>query len=256
MTAMDSPMAMPAMTALDAATQIIAAMLYVGVGAAALAQAPRDPRTRVFFAFALMNCLAFGIPTFGWFVGETNPLALHRIPLAMMLSGLAVGALLLFHFSQVFPRKRPWIKTSGPQLPIAYALTPLAVLALTQLWPENPANATPPFILAFIVFGFPLLVLLGAVLPFAGIISLLRSYRETATPQGVPPARRVLWLILLSQVAGGVLAVVFAPVLARVAPNSFALTFVTMMIWALGLLTPLAFASGVWKDRLLEADPG
>jgi len=253
---MDSPMAMPAMTGLDAATQIIAALLYLGVGIAALAQAPRDPRTRVFFAFALMNCVAFGIPTFGWFVGETNPLALRRIPLAMMLSGLSVGALLLFHFSQVFPRRRPWIKTSGPQLPIAYALTPLAVLGLTQLWPENPANATATFILAFIVFGFPLIVLLGAVLPFAGIISLVRSYRETATPEGVPPARRVLWLILLSQVAGGVLAVVFAPVLTRVAPNSFALTFVTMMIWALGLLTPIAFATGIWKDRLLEADPG
>ena len=244
------------MTPLDVVTQIIAALLYIGVGVAALAQAPRDPRTRVFFAFAVMNCIAFGIPTFGWFVGETNPLAMRRIPLALVLSALAIGALLLFHFSQVFPRRRPWIKGSGPQLPIAYGLTPVAVLILTQLWPEQPASATAPFILTFIVFGFPLMVLLGMVLPFAGIISFLRSYRETATPEGVPPARRVLWLILLSQVAGGVLAVVFAPVLTKVAPNSFALTFVTMLVWALGLLTPIAFAAGVWKDKLLEADAG
>jgi hypothetical protein len=253
---MDSPLAMPAMTPLDVVTQIIAALLYIGVGVAALAQAPRDPRTRVFFAFAIMNCIAFGIPTFGWFVGETNPLAMRRIPLALVLSALAIGALLLFHFSQVFPRRRPWIKGSGPQLPIAYGLTPVAVLILTQLWPEQPASATAPFILTSIVFGFPLMVLLGMVLPFAGIISFLRSYRETATPEGVAPARRVLWLILLSQVAGGVLAVVFAPVLTKVAPNSFALTFVTMLVWALGLLTPIAFAAGVWKDKLLEADAG
>jgi hypothetical protein len=253
---MDAPLSLPAMTALDVITQVIAAMLYIGVAAAALAHAPRDPRTRVFFAFALMNCVAFGIPTFGWFVGEKNPLALYRIPLALVLSALAVGALLLFHFSQVFPRRRPWIKGSGLQLPIAYGLTPVAVLVLTQLWPEKPAGATVPFILTFLVFGFPLIVLLGAVLPFAGIISLLRSYRESSTPAGVPVARRVLWLILLSQIAGGVLAVVFAPLLAIVAPNSFTLTAVTMLVWALGLLTPIAFATGVWKDRLLEADPG
>lgn len=256
MSAMDTPLSMPPMTALDVITQVIAALLYIGVGVAALAQAPRDPRTRVFFAFAVMNCVAFGIPTFGWFIGERNPLAMYRIPMALVLSALAVGALLLFHFSQVFPRRRPWIKASGPQLPIAYLLTPIAVVGLTQLWPEKPVNATVPFILTFIIFGFPLMVLLGAVLPFAGIISLLRSYRETATPAGVPSARRVLWLILLSQIAGGVLAVVFAPVLARVAPNSFTLTFVTMLVWALGLLTPIAFATGIWIDKLLEADPG
>src|SRR5829696_6051599 len=253
---MDSPLAMPAMTPLDVMTQVIGALLYIGVGVAAVAQAPRDPRTRVFFAFAVMNCVAFGIPTFAWFVGETNPLAMRRIPLALVLSALAIGALLLFHFSQVFPRRRPWIKGSGPQLPIAYGLTPVAVLVLTQLWPEKPAGATVPFILTFLVFGFPLMVLLGAVLPFAGIISLLRSYRETATPAGVPAARRVLWLILLSQIAGGVLAVVFAPVLARVAPNSLSLTFVTVLVWALGLLTPMAFATAVWKDRLLDVDAG
>ena len=52
------------------------------------------------------------------------------------------------------------------------------------------------------------------------------------------------------------LAVVFAPVLTLIAPNSLALTFVTLTIWALGLLTPIAFAAGVWKYRLLEVDPG
>jgi len=247
---------MPTMTALDAAQQIIAGILYLSIGAAALGQAPRERRTRVFCAFAVMNALAFGIPTFAWFMGETNPLTMHRIPLAIWLSGLAVGALLLFHFSQIFPRRRPWIIGSGPQLPIAYALTPIVIVGLTQLWPGEPAQVTVPFVITFFVFGFPLMVLLGIVLPVAAVISLLRSYRDAMTPAGVPAARPVLAGILLSQVAGGVLAVVFAPVLALIAPNSFALTFVTMTIWALGLLTPIAFAAGVWKYRLLDVDPG
>lgn len=245
---------MPAMTRVEAAMQIVAAALYIAVAAAALAQAPRDRRTRVFFAFALMNAVAFGIPTLGWFVGETDPFAMRRVPLALMLSSLATGALLLFHFSQVFPRERPWIRDSGVQLPIAYALTPVVVFALTQLWPRNPAEATGPFILGFLVFGFPLIVLLAMVLPFAGIVSLLRSYRETATPAGMPRARPALFLILLSQVAGGVLAVVFAPALAKVAPGSAVLSLVMLAIWALGLLTPIAFAAAVWKYRVLEGD--
>jgi len=253
---MDAALAMPEMTALNAAQQIVAGVLYLAIGAAALGQEPRDRRAHVFFAFAVMNAVAFGIPTFGWFVGETNPLAMNRIPLAIMLSGLAVGALLLFHFCQIFPRRRPWINGSGPQLPIAYVLTPIVIVGLTQLWPDKTMQATLPFQIAFLMFGFPLMVLLGIVLPVAAIISLLRSYRETMTPAGVPTARSVLAGILLSQVAGGVLAVVFAPVLTLIAPNSLALTFVTLTIWALGLLTPIAFAAGVWKYRLLEVDPG
>ena len=62
--------------------------------------------------------------------------------------------------------------------------------------------------------------------------------------------------ILLSQVAGGVLAIVFAPILAGIAPNSISLLIVTGMVWALGLLTPAAFAAGIWVYRLLEIDPG
>jgi hypothetical protein len=254
MTAMEATF--PAMTRLDAAMQIVAAVIYMAVAAAALAHAPRDRRTRVFFAFALMNAIAFGVPTYGWFIGEKDVLAYRRVPLGLTLSALAIGALLLFHFSQVFPRRRPWIKGSGVQLPIAYALAPLAVIALTQLWPRDPLEATIPFIGAFLVFGFPLLVLLGIVLPFAGILSLLRSYRETATPEGVPQARQPLAAILLSQVAGGVLAVVFAPVLTAVAPGSKALMAVMMTIWLLGLLTPVAFAAAVWKYKVLEVDAG
>ena len=57
---------------------------------------------------------------------------------------------------------------------------------------------------------------------------------------------------MLSQIGGGTLAVVFAPVLAIVAPNSFAQSLLTLIIWTLGLLTPLAFAAAVWKFDVLS----
>ena len=42
------------------------------------------------------------------------------------------------------------------------------------------------FGLVFLLFGFPLLVLLGVVLPVASIVSLLRSLREAGTACRTP----------------------------------------------------------------------
>ena len=244
------------MTGFDAAQQVIAAIVYLAIAAAALAQGPRDRRAQLFFGFSLMNAIAFGVAVFGWFIGVKNPLEMNRWLFAASLSALGVGALLLFHFSQVFPRRRPWIKASGMQMPIGYALVPAIIMGLTVFWPADTAQLTVPFVGVLLVFGFPLLVLLGIVLPFAAILSFVRSYRDAGAAAITMNARPVIAGILLSQVAGGVLAVVFAPVLTVAAPDSFALKFLTMTVWALGLLTPLAFAAGVWKYKLLDIDPG
>lgn len=252
---MNATPAMPEMTTLDVVLQLSAALVYLSVAAAAVGQAPRDSRARVFLAFALMSAVAFCIPVFAWALGVKDFLVMRRIPLALMLIALGEGALLLFHFSQVFPARRPWIITSGVQLPVAYALIPAVVAGLTWAWPAAPADATATFAVAFLVFGFPLIVLMGVVLPVAAIVSFLRSYRDAVAVPLVPDARPVLAAILLSQVVGGVLALVFAPVLVRLSPGSFALTFVTLTIWALGVLTPVAYAAGVWKYRLLGIAP-
>ena len=102
-------------------------------------------------------------------------------------------------------------------------------------------------------FGFPLIVLLGLVLPVVAILSLVRSHRDMSRA-GLPAVKTsILWL-LISQIAGGTLSVVFAPVLQVVAPNSLANGALTIAIWALGLLTPLAFAAAVWKFDVLSLD--
>src|SRR6185369_16663617 len=107
---------------------------------------------------------------------------------------------------------------------------------------------------ALVVFGFPLLVLLGLVLPVTAIVSLLRSYREVREGP-LAYLKRPLELILLSQIAGGTLAILFAPVLAVLAPNSIMQPALTIAIWALGLMTPVASAVAVFKFKVLSISP-
>lgn len=244
------------MTALDAAQQIVAGIIYLAIAGAAMGHAPRDRRVQVFFGFSVANAVAFGVAVFGWFLGVKNPLEMSRAFYAVSLCALGVGALLLFHFSQIFPRRRPWIKASGIQMPVAYALIPSIVVALSWAWPADATQFNLGFLIAFLVFGFPLLVLLGVVLPVGAVLSFVRSFRDAVPVAGIPDARPVIAGILLSQIAGGVLAIVFAPVLTVIAPDSLALKFVGLTMWALTILTPLAFAAGIWKYRVLEIDPG
>jgi hypothetical protein len=241
----------PMFTSLDGVTQALAAACYVSIGAAAWLRATSDIRTRVFLAFSIANVIVFGVPTVWWLRGMTDPSKLPLYATTVITAGLGVGALLLFHFTQVFPRRRPWIKSSGAQMAIAYCLAPLTIAGLVWFAPASVEALAPAYVLAVIVFGFPLLVLLGVVLPVSAIVSLARSHRELQQ-SGATPLRRTLEAVLLSQIGGGTLAVVFAPLLATAAPNSLSQAVLTLIIWALGLLTPLAFAAAVWKCDVLS----
>lgn len=241
----------PAFTTLDGVMQSIAALCYLVIGVSAWLRARRDIRTQVFLAFSLANLVVFGIPTIWWMRGMTDPRKMPVGATAGVLAALGVAALILFHFTQVFPRRRPWIKESGSQMAIAYALAPLAIAGLVWFAPANPTSLTGPYVLALIVFGFPLLVLLGIVLPVTAVVSLVRSHRDVLQLEPISQLRRPIEGILISQIGGGTLAILFAPVLATLAPGSATLTVVTLLIWALGLLTPLAFAAAVWKYEVL-----
>jgi hypothetical protein len=245
----------PVFTAVDGVTQGVAAVCYLAVGVAAWLRATPDIRTRVFLAFSIANAAVFGIPTFWWLRGMTDPTKLPAAAFAADMAALGVGALLLFHFTQVFPRRRPWLKTSGVQMAIAYVTAPLAIAGLVRFLPSRVEALTVPYIVAAIVFGFPLLVLLGFVLPIAAIVSLFRSHQEVQA-QGFERLKLPLELILVSQIAGGTLTILFAPVLAVLAPNSVLRAALTIAIWALGLLTPAAYAVAVWKSGVLAIDPG
>jgi hypothetical protein len=244
-----------AFTAVDGVTQGLAAILYIAIGAAAWLRARADVRTRVFLAFSFANLVVFGIPTFWWLRGMRDPSQLPVAAFAVDIAALGLGALLLFHFTQVFPLRRPWIKTAGMQMTVAYTLAPLAIAGLVAFMPASLGAVTVPYALAVIVFGFPLIVLLGFVLPVAAIMSLVRSYQHLQNA-GLDRLRTPLQLLLLSQIAGGTLAFLFAPVLTVLAPNSLIRATMTVVVWAVSLLTPIAYALAVWQCDLLEIDPG
>jgi hypothetical protein len=244
----------PVFTAVDGITQGVAGVCYLVIGAAAWLHAKADIRTRLFLAFSLANAVVFGLPTLWWLRGMSDPTKLPLAVLVAEMAALGLGALLLFHFTQVFPRRRPWIKGAGAQMAIAYALVPAAMSGLVAFLPASAEAVTVPYVLAGIVFGFPLLVLLGLVLPIAAVMSLFRSHQDMQK-QGLERLKRPLELILLSQVAGGTLTILFAPVLAVLAPTSVMRVVLTVVIWALGLLTPLAYAAAVWKFDVLALDP-
>lgn len=244
----------PTFTAVDGITQGTAALVYAGIGIAAWLRAPRDIRTRVFLAFSVANLVAFGVPTFWWLRGLKDPTKLPAAAAAVAMAAVGVGTLLLFHFAQVFPRRRPWIRDSGAQMAIAYGLAPLVILGLIRFLPDSLDKLTVPYVLAVFVFGFPLLVLLAVVLPVAGIVSLLRSYREFRDGPHSAFKRPLEW-ILLSQIAGGTLTILFAPVLAVLASNSLLQAVLTVLIGVLGVLTPLAFAIAVFRLEVLTLNP-
>ena len=108
----------PVFTTLDGVTQALAAACYVSVGAAAWIRAAGDVRTGVFFAFSLRQ--PDRVRRTDGVVAprhEPTPQSCRRSLPAAITAGLGVGALLLFHFSQVFPRRRPGSKQSGSRWP-------------------------------------------------------------------------------------------------------------------------------------------
>jgi len=244
----------PVFTALDATVQGIGALVYLVIGVAAWARAPRDVRTRVFLAFSIANLVVLIVPAILWLRGSTDPAALPRGAVIAMMAGLGVSPLLLFHFTQIFPRRRPWIRSAGIQMPVAYVLVPSVIAGLVWFLPRELGQIAILYVGALLVFGFPLFALLAIVLPFGAILSLIRSHRDVIR-DGRDALRRPLEWILIGQIAGGSLALVFAPVLTVFAPNTLAQKVVTVAICALGLLTPLAFAVAVWKLDVLAVDP-
>lgn len=252
---MNGALQSPTFTGIDAATQGAAGLLYLIVGVGAWLKSPVDSRTRVFLGVALANALAFAAQAAAWLSGQRELFQLPRAALGALLVGLTVGSLLLFHFCQVFPWRRPWIRRFGGILPPAYGLLLLATVAPVLLVPPLPPDLgaiSPVLLVGAFAVGLPLLIVVGVVLPLAAIVSLVKSFREAAAPERRPMRVPLAWL-LVSQIGGGTIGLIFAPVLAVLAPGAAVLTALTMAVWFLGLMTPVGFALAVWKYDLPAA---
>ena len=98
-----------------------------------------------------------------------------------------------------------------------------------------------------------MIFIVGVVLPFAGLLSIYYSVLA-ARAAGLEQVGRPLMGILISQLAGGVLAILIIPLLHFVAPSGPWVTIAAALLFGFGLVMPMAFAAAVWKFRLLDLD--
>lgn len=255
----------PSATAFDVLSGIASALAYLAVGFGAFAHRPRDARTSVFLVLALASLTPYMLPAALGRLGNGRLLSAATVATGV---SLAVGSAALFHFTQVFPSRRPWIRAHGPWLFAAYAVLPLAALAgawaLLPLFRMMSDAATPEstgavsrveplgsLVLLFVLL--PTVFVAGIVLPFGGLLSLYRSWQE-AKADGRDGARVTTLAILISQLAGGVLTILVVPLLQLVAPAGPWVTIASGLLFGFGLLMPLAFAMGVWRYRLVSSE--
>ena len=259
----------PVVTTFDAISSFLSAAIYIVVAAAALAEAPRDPRARAFLAVALAGVAPYGITALIW---ERGPhAAASKGVIVLVALSLMMGSLLLFHFTQLFPWRRPWIHAHAQWLWSGYAGIMFLVAALALITPSFNAmdglavgtpgvgaagiGAVSPELvmgaLGLLAVIIPVLVLLGVVVPLAGLTSLYRSWL-LARSRGLAAARKTTLWMLVSQLAGGVLTILVIPLLRLVAPRGPWVTIAAALLFAFGLLMPVAFAAAVWRYRMLD----
>src|SRR6185437_4664136 len=123
-----------------------------------LAKAPRDQRSRLFLLIAVTNVMAYVAAVLFWYHGAVT--FAKPLLLAVALS-FAVGSVALFHFSQLFPWRRPWIREQTPWLKAAYLACPLLTMAVILPMPPDLIDMTQFDALLLLVAGFPTMVLIG-----------------------------------------------------------------------------------------------
>jgi hypothetical protein len=268
MSAMDMPLLPAVATTFEVIAAIVSAVLYLGVGIAAMLRAPRDVCARVFMAIALASAAPYSVTILLWArgAGATFPLPV----MATVGLSLMIGSLTLFHFTQVFPWRRPWITAHWRWLMAGYLLTPVALAV--PLWIVGPffqelsglssagsgglgaVSIGLPESLVLLLLVVPALFILGLVLPFVALLSIYKSWL-TAKAAGVKSARVATLWVLISQMGGGVLTILIIPLLHLVAPTGPWATIAAVLLFAFGLLMPIAFAAGIWKYGVLSLDP-
>jgi hypothetical protein len=241
-------------SAFEAASATVSAVAYLVVGLAALMRTPDDIRTRTFAAASVLTTPIYVIPAalFLQARGATH-VAPERGALLAMAATSAVGAVALFHFMQVFPWRRPWLRQHRAVIPMLYVIALAGTSAFVVAIPSHVEDLTIPYLVLLTALAVPLLVLLGIVLPVAGLVALYAGLREAAR-SNVHSARVPTRGIFIGQIAGGVLGILLAPLLRLRGVSDSLSVVVQALVFAFGLLTPIAFAAGVWKYDVLAID--
>ena len=252
----------PVATGFEMVAAIASAVLYLIVGIAAFLYARRDIRARTFLATALASAGPYSLTALLWARGSG---AVFRLPVMVVVGlSLMLGSLTLFHFTQVFPWRRPWIRAHWKWLFAGYLMVPIVVAVASWVFRSLDGSMSDYSESAYMAGGLgealvllvvmiPSVFVVGLVVPFGALLSLYNTWRA-AKAAGVHGARITALWILISQMAGGVLTILIIPLLHFIAPTGPWVTIAAVLLFAFGLLMPLAFAAGVWKFRVLALD--
>jgi len=246
---MDGILQPPAATAFDAAASAVSLLVYIGVAAAALVRSPGDARARTFLGIALASAVPYALAPLQWWRGNgvyTSPV------IALTAVAFALGGVALFHFTQVFPARRPFITAHFPWVALPYLLLPVPVAALAwgigSLIAPGDAGAggvgavsSVAGLAVLLLLVIPAIVVVGVVLPLAGVLSLVKSWREATTDRRERDRSATLWM-LVSQLGGGVLAILVLPLLHFVGVGTPWSVAIAALSYAFALLLPIAFA--------------
>ena len=245
---MDGMLQPPSATAFDAAASILSLLVYLGVALDAIRRAPGDPRARTFLVIALTGAVPYALSPLQWWKGNSvyTPAVIALTAVAFTIGGIA-----LFHFTQVFPRRRPWIVRHAAWLAAAYVLIPPPVAVISWILASLLAPPVPPgadpmaatsIELGLLVLALiPVLIVVAVVLPLAGVMSLYRSWQEAKPDARAGDRAATLWM-LISQLGGGVLAVLVIPMLHLVGIGPPWSLVIAALTYAFALLLPIAVA--------------
>jgi hypothetical protein len=246
-----SPFGSATVGSFEAIVSLLSATLYLVVAFAAVAKAPRDVRVHLFLLIAITNLFPYVVPVLFWQRGQ---MAFTKVVILGMSLSITLGSLALLHFFQIFPWRRPWILEHGRWLAAGYFVCPVLVGGLILAMPDDLVDLTETGGLALLVVGLPATVLIGIVIPFAGILSLYKSWL-TSKRYDVRSARSALLGMFIGQLGGGVLSILVIPLLHFVLPEGPWLSIASGSFLVFGLIMPIAFWAGVWRDGVLRLDP-
>ena len=246
---MDGVLQAPQATAFDAIASLISLSVYLGVAIAMVARR-RDAAARVFFAVAVASAVPYMLSALQWWKGAG---IYSPAVVALTTVAFCIGSVALFHFTQIFPWRRPWVQKYGPWLIALYALPPLPVALVAWLIAgilgAGAAGAggigavSAGIAEAFVLLAaLPVIFFIGVVLPLAGVLSLVKSWREAGTTANEPARRATFWM-LMSQMGGGLLAVLVIPLLRVVGVPPIWSTIFGALAYGFALMMPLAFFS-------------
>jgi hypothetical protein len=253
---MDGMLQPPSATAFDALASSVSLLVYLGVALAAIVRSPADARTRTFLGVALASAIPYTLSPLQWWKGYG---VYTPAVIALTTVAFTVGAATLFHFTQVFPRRRPFITAHFRWVAAAYLLpVPLWALAwavgvmLTGAVADVATTGSgglgavsselsPAMTVVVLVLMVPARLLGGVLLPFAGLLSLVKSWREART-EGRARDRSATLCMLVSQLGGGVLSILVLPMLHLIGVGPPWSVGIAALSYAFALLLPLAFA--------------